>query len=170
MSARPGSWRRHFVGAGLLIVACSVRSPAEVPSAGDAPPGHTPSASEGNQESAVPTPKPDATAAPSSAAMGTVSQVLHGSATYYSNSLAGRKTASGEVYDPKALTAAHRTLPFGQKVRVVRAESGEAVVVRINDRGPFAGRGRIIDLSYAAAEQLNMVRAGVVDVRVEVLK
>jgi len=89
-----------------------------------------------------------------------------GKATYYADSLAGRRTASGERYDPRALTAAHKTLAFGTMVKVVRADDGREVVVRINDRGPFAGDDRVIDLSRAAAEQLGMIRAGVVPVRV----
>lgn len=96
-------------------------------------------------------------------------QVLQGKATYYSNSLSGRKTASGEVYDPKKFTAAHKTLPFGTVCRVVRTDTNRYVYVTITDRGPFAGRERIIDLSYVAAERLGMLRAGVVPVRVEVL-
>jgi peptidoglycan lytic transglycosylase len=86
-----------------------------------------------------------------------------GLASYYSQRLAGRKTASGERYDPNRLTAAHRTLPFGTMVEV-RREDGRSVVVRINDRGPF-GRGRVIDLSRRAAEALGMIRAGVVKVQ-----
>jgi rare lipoprotein A len=97
-------------------------------------------------------------------------EVLEGKATYYSDALAGHKTASGEPYDPRALTAAHRSLPFGTMVRVVRADSGRVVIVRINDRGPFGSSQRIIDLSKSAAEQLEMIRAGVVDVRAEVLE
>ena len=62
-----------------------------------------------------------------------------GKATYYANSLAGRRTASGERYDPRALTAAHKTLAFGTMVKVVRVDDGREVIVRINDRGPFAG-------------------------------
>jgi rare lipoprotein A len=89
-----------------------------------------------------------------------------GKASYYSDKLAGRKTANGERYDPRALTAAHRTLPFGTVVVVSRAD-GRSVRVRINDRGPFA-ESRIIDLSRSAAEQLGMIRAGVVDVTVTV--
>jgi rare lipoprotein A len=89
-----------------------------------------------------------------------------GKATYYANSLAGRRTASGERYDPRAFTAAHKTLAFGSMVRVVRVDDGREVVVRINDRGPFAGDDRVIDLSRAAAEQLGMIRDGVVPVRV----
>jgi rare lipoprotein A len=96
-------------------------------------------------------------------------QVLHGQASYYSDSLAGRKTASGERYDPTALTAAHRTLGFGTLVRVTRVDGGQSVVVRITDRGPFGKERRIIDLSRAAARALDMLRAGVVEVRVEVL-
>jgi rare lipoprotein A len=98
-----------------------------------------------------------------------VAEVLEGRASYYADSLAGNRTASGERYDPKALTAAHRDLPFGTRVRVVRQDNRKSVVVRINDRGPFGKRARIIDLSRAAAEQIDMVRAGVVQVRVEVL-
>lgn len=96
--------------------------------------------------------------------------VLKGKAAYYSDSLRGRPTASGEPYDPGALTAAHRSLPFGTVVRVVRPETGAQVVVRVNDRGPFGDESRILDLSRAAAERLDMLRAGVVRVRAEVLE
>jgi peptidoglycan lytic transglycosylase len=86
-------------------------------------------------------------------------------ATYYAQRFAGRRTASGERYDPGELTAAHRTLPLGSMVRVTRADgSGSSVVVRINDRGPYAA-GRIIDLSMAAARRLHMLESGVVRVR-----
>jgi rare lipoprotein A len=95
--------------------------------------------------------------------------VLEGRATYYSDALAGNHTANGERYDPRAMTAAHRTLKFGTQVRVTRRDTGSSVVVRINDRGPFGDRRRIIDLSRAAAQELGMIRAGVVDVSVEVL-
>ena len=81
-----------------------------------------------------------------------------GMASWYGREFAGRKTASGERFDPTEYTAAHRTLPFGSRVRVTNA-SGESVVVRINDRGPFHG-GRVIDLSQAAAADLGIVRAG----------
>jgi rare lipoprotein A len=98
-----------------------------------------------------------------------------GLATYYANRFTGRKTASGERYHPNKMTAAHLRLPFGTVVRVVRldeggAPMGEPVTVRVNDRGPYGGRGRIIDVSMAAAKRLNMLKAGVVRVRVEVLK
>jgi rare lipoprotein A len=91
-----------------------------------------------------------------------------GEASYYAARFQGRPTASGERFDNGQLTAAHRTLPFGTKVRVTNLSNGRSVVVRVNDRGPYA-RGRIIDLSQAAARRIDMVRAGVARVRVEPL-
>ena len=78
------------------------------------------------------------------------------------------KTANGEMMNPQAMTAAHKSLPFGTKVRVIDVNSRRAVVVRINDRGPFI-KGRIIDLSTAAAQQLGIVDQGVAMVEVEVV-
>lgn len=95
--------------------------------------------------------------------------VQEGLASYYAHRFHGRTTANGEIYDENKMTAAHKTLAFGTTVRVTDSASGKAVVVRINDRGPFVA-GRIIDLSYRAAEQLDMVNAGVVKVRLEVLR
>ncbi|WP_245879631.1 septal ring lytic transglycosylase RlpA family protein [Zobellella endophytica] len=92
-----------------------------------------------------------------------------GKASFYGSRHHGRKTASGERFDKNALTAAHKTLPFGSRVRVVNLRNRQSVVVRINDRGPYA-RGRIIDLSEQAARQLNMIRDGVVPVRLELLE
>jgi rare lipoprotein A len=89
-----------------------------------------------------------------------------GQASYYSYT--GR-TASGEIVRPGEMTAAHRTLPFGTHVRVTNVRSGRAVVVRINDRGPFI-RGRIIDVSHAAAGALGMVASGVASVEIEILR
>jgi rare lipoprotein A len=90
-----------------------------------------------------------------------------GRASYYSDRLAGRPTATGEPYDPRGYTAAHRTLPLGSVVEVSR-EDGRHVRVRINDRGPYA-HGRIIDLSRQAAAELGMVRAGVAEVVLRVV-
>jgi rare lipoprotein A len=90
-----------------------------------------------------------------------------GRASYYSHRFDGRKTASGERYDPGLMTAAHRTLPFGTRLRVTRV-GGPSVVVRVNDRCGCSG-GRIIDLSQAAARKLDMLRAGTVPVRIEVI-
>jgi rare lipoprotein A len=95
---------------------------------------------------------------------------LSGEASYYADSLAGNPTASGEPYRPHLHSAAHRKLPFGTVVRVVRKDTGATTYAVVNDRGPFGGRGRIIDLSRAAAKDLDMIRAGVVRVRVEVLE
>lgn len=95
--------------------------------------------------------------------------VQEGFASYYAHKFHGRTTASGEIYDENQMTAAHKTLAFGTTVRVTDVTSGKAVVVRINDRGPFV-EGRIIDLSYRAAGDLGMINAGVVKVRVEVLR
>lgn len=89
-----------------------------------------------------------------------------GTASYYGKAHHGKKTASGERFNQNALTAAHRTLAFGTRVKVTNLDNGRSVVVRINDRGPF-GRGRIIDVSKAAAEQLNMLRSGTARVRLE---
>ncbi|PTU76310.1 septal ring lytic transglycosylase RlpA family protein [Pseudomonas mangrovi] len=89
-----------------------------------------------------------------------------GKASWYGPQHHGKRTASGERFDQNALTAAHRELPFGSRVRVTNLNNDRSVVVRINDRGPYA-RGRIIDVSRAAAQALDMVRAGVVPVRVE---
>lgn len=91
-----------------------------------------------------------------------------GLASWYGKPYHGRRTASGEVYNMYGVSAAHRTLPFGTRVRVTRLDNGRSIVVRINDRGPFV-RGRIIDLSYGAAKKLGMVQEGVVKVRIEVL-
>ena len=91
-----------------------------------------------------------------------------GPATYYADRFNGRRTASGERYRASRLTAAHRELAFGSRVRVTNQNNGRSVTVRINDRGPYAGR-RIIDLSGRAARKLRMRRAGVVPVTLEVL-
>lgn len=87
------------------------------------------------------------------------SSIGSGDASYYGNELAGNRTANGEVFNPERLTAAHRTLPLGSRVRVTNARTGEDVVVRINDRGPFHGN-RVIDLSTAAARAIGLIRSG----------
>ena len=88
-------------------------------------------------------------------------------ASYYGQEFAGRRTASGERFNPGAMTAAHRTLPFGTRVRVTNSRNGRSVTVRINDRGPFA-KGRAIDLSHGAARAIGMGGTG--NVRLEVLR
>jgi len=96
--------------------------------------------------------------------------VLKGEASYYGGSFAGRKTASGEVFEPRRFTAAHRTLPFGTVLRVTRLDTRTTVYVRVNDRGPYGKKGRILDLSTAAAEELGMLRRGVADVRADIVE
>lgn len=89
-----------------------------------------------------------------------------GVASYYGAELAGNRTASGERFNPDALTAAHRTLPMGTKLRVTNKANGKSVIVRINDRGPFA-KGRVIDVSRAAAQKISMIRSGTARVLLE---
>ena len=91
-----------------------------------------------------------------------------GFASFYGAEFHGRRTASGERYDPDDLSAAHRTLPFGTRVRVTNLKNDRSVVVTINDRGPFR-RGRIVDVSKRAARELGFLRAGVARVKLEVL-
>jgi rare lipoprotein A len=95
---------------------------------------------------------------------------IDGVASYYGDEFAGRSTANGERYDPNAYTAAHRTLPFGTIVRVTRQSTGDWVLVRINDRGPYGKRKRILDLSKQAARRLGMLHDGIAKVRAEVLE
>ena len=92
-----------------------------------------------------------------------------GRISMYGNEFAGRKTASGEPFDPAALTMAHRTMAFGTRVRVTNLENRRSVEVVVNDRGPFV-RGRIADVSEAAARRLGMVADGVVEAELEILK
>jgi rare lipoprotein A len=96
-------------------------------------------------------------------------KIGQGVASFYGNELAGNRTASGERFNPHGLTAAHRSLPLGTKLRVTNLSNGEDVVVRVNDRGPFA-KSRLIDLSLGAAKEIGMVRTGTARVTVEILR
>src|SRR4051794_25171501 len=116
--------------AGVLVAACTTTTPTTPP-----PPAPAPQ------------PAPAATSD------------THGMAGWYGQEFAGRTTANGEIFDPLLLTAAHRTLPFGTILDVKNSKSGKAVRVRVNDRGPFVGN-RMIDLSYAAAQQIGLVEPG----------
>lgn len=91
-----------------------------------------------------------------------------GIASYYDNEFAGRRTANGETYNPSAMTAAHRTAPFGSRIKVTNPANGKEAVVRVNDRGPWA-RGRVIDVSYAAAAKLGLLKSGTAKVQLESL-
>ena len=88
-----------------------------------------------------------------------------GKASYYGRAWNGRKTASGEIFNTDSLTCAHKTLPFGTMLKVTNKNNGKSVVVRVTDRGPYIS-GRIIDLTLAAAQQIDMVRSGVVNVEI----
>ena len=90
----------------------------------------------------------------------------HGIASFYTE---GTKTASGEKFNTHELTAAHPTLPFGTRLRVTNVASGQSVTVRVNDRGPYV-RGRVVDVSYAAAESLGMVGGGVAKVKLDIVQ
>jgi len=96
-------------------------------------------------------------------------EVEVGFASYYASRFHGARTASGARYDEEAMTAAHRTLPFGTRVRVTNLTNGRSVVVTITDRGPFAP-GRVIDVSRSAARKLDFVRAGTARVRIRILE
>lgn len=113
---------------------------------------------------ATPTPEPEPAPRPAPSAAG--EQIGSGKASYYGSQHHNKLTASGERFDQTALTAAHRTLPFGTKVRVTNTRNGKSVVVRINDRGPFV-RSRVIDLSKAAFESIASTHSGVIRVRLE---
>lgn len=94
-------------------------------------------------------------------------RTFSGIASYYGARFHGRQTANGERFNMHALTAAHKTLPFGTKVKVTNPDNGRSVVVRINDRGPYVGN-RVIDLSKGAAAKIGMVQKGVGKVKMEV--
>lgn len=94
--------------------------------------------------------------------------VQRGIASWYGPDFHGKKTSNGEIYDMHAMTAAHKTLPLGVFVKVENRDTGATAIVRVNDRGPFV-RGRIIDLSYAAAKRLGVIEHGTVAVRIEAL-
>jgi rare lipoprotein A len=95
--------------------------------------------------------------------------VEEGVASYYADQFNGRQTSNGEIYDMYALTAAHPTHPFNTRVKVTNLDNGRSVVLRINDRGPFL-KDRIIDVSYTAAKQLQMIGTGTAQVRIEVIE
>jgi rare lipoprotein A len=143
----------------LVIVAC-----APLPPTSQAPPPTS------TTEPATP-PAPATAPAPMSPQAGRgndATRTLRGRVSLYGSEFAGRKTASGETFDPDALTMAHRTLPFGTRVRVTNLENQRSVEVVVNDRGP-AVAGRIADLSRAAAARIGMIADGVVDALLEVL-
>ena len=146
--------------AGYLIVACASGMPW---------PAHAASPSSGDSSDATEKHKPSkAKAKARGKGGGDSSTQRHGLASYYSKHLAGHKTSSGEPYDPKAMTAAHRILPMGTRLKVVNPKNDKSVVVTVNDRGPVP-KNRMIDLSNAAAKELGMTKSGVTKVDTEVV-
>ncbi len=143
--------RRALGAAALLAIAACAHAPSSPP---PTPPP---------EARAEPAPPPAAETRPAPEAR---PREQVGFASYYGHRFQGRRTASGERYDVARLTCAHRTAPFGSRLRVTDVETGRSVVVRVNDRGPFA-RGRIVDLSLAAARSLGIVKRGLARVRVE---
>lgn len=98
-----------------------------------------------------------------------VDNTFVGKATYYAHEFHGRKTASGERFNMNELTAAHKSLPFNTQVRVTNISNQKSVVVRVNDRGPFC-KGCLIDLSYRAAQEIDMIKSGITQVKIEILR
>lgn len=99
----------------------------------------------------------------------TAPEALHGVASWYGEEFAGRTTANGEIFDPAQLTAAHRTLPFGTVLDITNPKTRQTVRVRVNDRGPFIG-GRIIDLSYGAAQRIGLIEPGIGEVDIKLVR
>ena len=100
--------------------------------------------------------------------LGPIKLRINGWASWYGPGFDGNASASGETFNQNAMTAAHRSLPFGTQVQVTNLDNGRSVIVRINDRGPFSG-GRVIDLSTGAARVLGVIQSGVAPVRLEVM-
>jgi len=109
-----------------------------------------------------------AAALPSTTGVAADSGVESGKIAWYGRKFAGRKTASGERYNPEALTMAHKTLPFGTRVKVTNPKNGKSVTLRVNDRGPTQA-DRVGDVSLAAARQLGMLKPGVIDAELTVV-
>tara|TARA_B100002051_G_C16743053_1_gene645582 strand:- start:1686 stop:2252 length:567 start_codon:yes stop_codon:yes gene_type:complete len=112
---------------------------------------------------------PPVVSAPSKPRPAAVVRVITGEASWYGPGFYGNRTANGEVFRPGTMTAAHRHLPFGTKVRVTNLWNGRSAVIRINDRGPFIGH-RVIDLAHGAASHLGLTASGIAQVRLEVLR
>ena len=143
-----------FLAPKVLAMALSAGPALAVQSAGAAPPS-----------ALAATAAPAPAARPAAAAL---AKVEHGRLSWYGGKFAGRKTASGEHFNPDALTMAHKSLPFGTRVKVTNVKNNRSAVVRVNDRGP-AQSDRIGDLSQAAAAKLGMTRSGVIDAKLEVV-
>lgn len=116
----------------------------------------------------APAPAPAAAPAPAPAPAAASGEVSDGKVAWYGRKFAGRKTASGQAFDPNALTMAHKTLPFGTRVKITNPKNNRSVIVRVNDRGPTQA-DRVGDVSQAAAARLGMLRSGVIEAKLEVV-
>ena len=151
--------RRLPLAAAIAATLLSVHALAQTPPA----PAAAPAPAATPPAAAAPAP-----AAPAPAAAPAAGAVETGKLAWYGRKFAGRRTASGEAYNPDALTMAHKTLPFGTKVKVTNLANKKSVELRVNDRGP-AQADRIGDVSLAGAQRLGMVRAGIIDAEVAVV-
>jgi rare lipoprotein A len=147
--------------AALLLFTAGLAHAQQASAPAGAAPAAAPSAAAMPAATPAPAPAPAPAAAPAA-------DSSEGKVAWYGRKFAGRKTASGERYNPGALTMAHKSLPFGTKVRVTNAKNQRSVVVRVNDRGPTGGE-RVGDVSAAAAQRLGMLRSGVIDAKLEVV-
>ena len=154
------SFARSLAASAIALLFATAAPPAEAQSASAPAAGAAASAPMRAAAKAAP-------AGPSATADATAS-ANEGKVAYYGRKFAGRRTASGERFDPNALTMAHRSLPFGSMVRVTNVKNKKSVVVRVNDRGPTTP-DRIGDLSHAAAKRIGMTRSGVAEVKLDVV-
>lgn len=156
-----------LIASGFLLTGCAAKRPIANRQPSPAPPSNTPpSTAEAAKRDTSIAPAPSKNRGPV-APVG-VGYLEEGNASWYGNPFNGRRSSNGEIYDMYKLTAAHRTLPFDTMVRVTNLANGKSTTVRITDRGPFVD-GRVIDLSYAAAHEIEAIGPGVVPVRLEVL-
>lgn len=154
--------------AAQLLLGCASRHPAVNRQPPPAQPAPTPeeTSESAKRETSVPPARPKPSKTPPTPAP--VGYTEEGNASWYGNPFHGRRASNGEIYDMYKLSAAHRTLPFETMVRVTNLNNGKSTIVRITDRGPFVSN-RVIDLSLAAAREIESVGPGVVPVRIEVL-
>ncbi|MGZ3353162.1 MAG: septal ring lytic transglycosylase RlpA family protein [Xanthobacteraceae bacterium] len=172
---RQAAWMRAAAGnaarltavvlAGALLAACA-RSSVVSQHSGLFAPTRQASLHHERTTASVPSPRVASTAQRAPFAPSATGTKMAGVASFYTE---GERTASGEKFDTHELTAAHPTLPFGTKLRVTNVATGRSVTVRVNDRGPYV-RGRVVDVSYSAAQSLGMVGKGVANVKLDVVQ
>jgi rare lipoprotein A len=157
-----GNRRRALSLSAVVLMAAMLPACMQTAAVSDRPTSRSVAQQPAPKQVATVTRKQKTRSASSSGSLG----ASNGLASFYKH---GQKTASGERFNPSELTAAHRTLPFGTRVRVTNVTTGKTVTVRVNDRGPFID-GRVIDVSHSAAESLGMVGQGVAKVKLDVVQ